>query len=198
MSRKRVLAAARRLALTMALPIWLLGVLAAPQAAQAASNTATATGIALATIIQPITVQMRANLDFGMVASAVSGSGTVIISPATGSASYAGSAAPACAAAPCPKPHPAQFAVRGEAGRAYTIALPASVTLTNSPQSGDSTALTVNMLTVRTHSRPAAGNAGLLDAAGADSFELGGTLILTPGLPSARYQVSVPVMVTYS
>ena len=91
--------------------------------------------------------------------------------------------------------------MRGEAGRAYTIDVPTSVSVSGAPQDSATLTgptLTVGALTIRTHSRPAAGNAGLIDANGADKFELGGTLILTPGLAAARYRLSVPVMVAYS
>ena len=175
--------------------------LALPMAAHGASITASASGRAQATILQPLTVQMQANLDFGTVASTITGNGTVTISPARDGATYAGSAAPACGSGACTTPHPAQFAVRGEAGRAYTIDVPTSVSVSGAPQDSATLTgptLTVGALTIRTHSRPAAGNAGLIDANGADKFELGGTLILTPGLAAARYRLSVPVMVAYS
>jgi hypothetical protein len=57
--------------------------------------------------------------------------------------------------------------------------------------------LAIEMLTVRTESRPDSGPAGLLDGNGQDRFSIGGTLVVPAGTGAAHYQATLPVIVTY-
>lgn len=175
----------------------------APGPAMAAGAAASAGGLAAAEVVSPATVRQLADLDFGALAANAGSPGEVVLAPGGAAATYLGGARQACIArVACPAPHAARFEVSGEANRAYTIAAPESITasgLVLSPLPGEVLlpVLRVEAFRVRSASRPEAGPAGRLDAAGRDLFELGGTLRVPAALPPARYRVTVPVIVTY-
>lgn len=183
-----------------------MGSMVAAPALAASGNAASATGMASATIVQPIAVAELADLDFGNVASdgdGAVGAGSVTVAPAITGATYTGSSRNACdTGLDCPDPHAARFVVTGEVNRAYTITVPAELTITPRPLAHDTTtipaALVVDSIQVRTASRPGDGPAGLLDTAGHDYFEIGGRLQLPASLPPARYSTAIQVVVTYS
>lgn len=170
------------------------GLAASVPADAASAEPASATGVARATVVTPLSAEAIDDLDFGMVA--VSGaSGRVVIAPMAGSAGFEGAAGPGCGnETGCPGAHPARFAVTGEAGRGYTVTVPASLRI---PSPEGAVPLLVDQIVVKTMSRPAAGSQGALDSSGHDRFEVGGTLHLTATQPSARYRGDVPVIVTY-
>ena len=177
----------------------------APALALAQGASASAAGAASATVVAPIAVRQISDLDFGVVAAGSGQAGSVTILPGIAAARYAGSAGQACSAdGDCPAPHFASFEVSGEAGRAYSIAAPASVALSGEPlgdgQEGIAATpvLQVEAIGLRSVSRPDAGPAGRLDSLGRDRFDLGGTLRLPATMAPARYRVSIPVIVTYS
>ncbi|MBS0253896.1 MAG: DUF4402 domain-containing protein [Proteobacteria bacterium] len=176
---------------------WLILAVAA-LALPARAPAATALGQAGAEVVTPITVTSLADLDFGVIAT--SGlSGTVTVQ-AEGGASFAGGAAGLCDGSSCAAPHPARFAVSGEANRTYVVAAPATIIVTGTPigpGGGTAPDLVIGGLTVRAASRPGAGSGGMLDGQGADTFTVGGTLALPGQLPPARYRAVVPVVVTY-
>lgn len=176
---------------------WLILAVAA-LALPARAPAATALGQAGAEVVTPITVTPLADLDFGVIAtSSLAGSVTV---SAAGGASFAGGAAGLCDGSACVDPHPARFAVSGEANRSYAVATPAAITITGAPLTAGEAPppdLVIAGLTVRAASRPGAGAGGTLDSGGADSFTVGGTLTLPGQLPPARYRAVVPVVVTY-
>ncbi|MBU6267171.1 MAG: DUF4402 domain-containing protein [Sphingomonadales bacterium] len=165
--------------------------------AGASGLAATAAGQARAEVVAPLVVTREADLDFGAVLAGNS-AGTVTVSSA-GVASYGGGVDAACAGGGCAAVHAARFAVQGEGGRSYTIAVPDAVTAQGTAlQVGDSAPpLTVGGLSVRSDSRPGDGAVGQLDAAGRDGFGIGGTLQVPAGVPAARYRATVPVTVTY-
>lgn len=166
-----------------------LACLAAPAIADSASSSAS--GHAIARVVQPISVSSIANLDFGMVAS--SGPGTVEFRAGASAATYGGSARPACAGArSCPNPHAARFEASGQASRNYRIAVPDEIRI-----SGPSSGLVVAEFTVWTASQPGTGARGRLDLEGRDIFEVGGRLVIPAALPPGHYSVTVPVIVTY-
>lgn len=173
-----------------------LAVLAAVPA-HAGGLSGHADGTAQAQVVAPLTMTRQADLDFGSI-FATTAAGTVAVSP-DGSADYAGGAQSACLGGACAGPHPARFAVHGEPGRGYVIAVPATVVATGTMTDSGAAAppLTVSALAARSASRPDAGPAGLLDAQGADSFDIGGTLMVPAGLPAARYRATIAVIVTY-
>ncbi len=172
-----------------------------PAPALAGDVAASASGAAAAVVVGPVTVRQIADLDFGTVAADAASPGWVTLEPGGGGAIYSGGARQACGTGPsCPAPHAARFEVTGEAYRAYAIAAPDSLTLAGDAIEARSPApvLTIERLRIRSASRPGAGPMGQLDAAGRDSFDLGGSLHLPSALAPARYRVSVEVIVTYS
>ncbi len=180
----------------------LLALIATPPALAASGNSDSATGMASATIVQPIAVTTTADLDFGQITSEATG--VVDIMPADAGALYSGGVREACAAGgSCPQPHAARFAVTGEAGRSYTITAPASLSIAPRPaESFEATdlppALLIEAITIRTASRPDSGANGVLDPGGQDHFSIGGRLIVPPALPPARVVAQIVVLVAYS
>lgn len=198
-------------------------------AVQAASgNSATATGMASATIVAPVQVATLSDLDFGNVASdgpnygqndgqnpgqsigAATGPAQVSVG-ADGATRFEGAARPVCLALDCPMPHSAGFSVAGEAGRSYTITAPLFLTIAPRPlidgnRGPDALGIIntmpqmvlVDAIEVRTASRPQDGAQGQLDDQGHDRFEIGGRLVLPAGLPPARYVSTIKVIVAYS
>ena len=183
-----------------------MGTMVAAPALAASGNTASATGMASATIVQPIAVAELADLDFGNVASdgaGALGAGSVTVAPTIAGATYTGPSRKACdTGLDCPDPHAARFVVTGEANRAYAITVPAELTIAPRPLASDATnvpaALVIDNIQARATSRAGDGSVGLLDAAGRDYFEIGGRLQLPAGLPPARYSTAILVLVAYS
>jgi hypothetical protein len=171
-----------------------LAVAVLPMAALAAP--ATATGIATATVIRPLSVIAMADMDFGTITHLPGTSGSVTVAPGAGGATFSGGAGTGCAGSDCAAPHAARFSVSGEPQRNYIIQLPASITAngTASERGTSVPPLTVEGLTVRTAS---GGSAPRLDASGTDRFEVGGTITLPADLPPARYRASFAVVVSY-
>ena len=169
-------------------------VLATAPCAQAAPSTAT--GIATAMVIRPLSVAATADMDFGTITHLPGTSGTVTVTPGASGATFSGGAGAVCAGSDCSGAHAARFAVSGEPQRNYAITLPASVIATGAATDPGAVAppLTVSGLTIRTASGTSTPH---LDASGADGFEIGGTITLPANLPPARYRASFAVMVTY-
>lgn len=177
----------------------LLALLTCPAGVAMANGLSSSTnGSAAAEVVAPLVVTREADLDFGTI-FASSSAGTVTVSSG-GAAAYGGGAQPACAGTACASPHAAAFAVRGEAGRSYAIAIPSSIVAigsSSSPTGGIPPDLTVDALTVRTASRPASGVSGQLDANGVDRFTIGGTLQVPAGLASSHYRATITVSINY-
>ena len=168
----------------------------APDVAQAASTgaTAQAVGNADAEVVAPLAVSALRDLDFGVVMGPVTGDGLVAVAAGAPGALYGGGAAAVCLAGNCVSPHPARFEVRGEPGRGYVVVVPSVLDVT---AEGGTAHLRITDLGVRTDGHERQGAAGQLDAAGQDKFEVGGTLHIPAGTPSARFRVSVPLVVNY-
>lgn len=183
---------ARRAALACALALCLTN-----GTAQAAGNLATASGEATATIIAPVTVVQVSDLDFGTITGGLGQSGTVTII-AGGGTVYGGNARAVCGSSGCEAPHPARFAVTGEAGRGYVVSAPTSIQVAGTTTTGATApTLTIDALTIRTDSRPAGDSTGTLASDGTDGFTVGGTLNLPPDAIPARYSAWFPVLVSY-
>lgn len=186
----------------LALPLLLMVALPACPAWAASGNSSAATGMASATIVQPIAVTTTADLDFGTVAS--DSTGLVDILPSQAAALYSGGAREACDSGACPATHAASFTVSGEAGRSYTITAPQSLSIVPIPVASAAhidavpPALLVDAITVRSASRPDSGATGQLDAAGQDTFAIGGRLIVPADLPAARIVARITVIVAYA
>lgn len=164
----------------------------------AQGNTASATGIATATVVSPLAIVELADLDFGTIAAGTGSGGTATLSPMASGVTWAGSAGPACSTtSACAQPHAARFAVSGEPERTYVITLPANLAVL--PQDGEpgAVALTVGDFKIDAESQSGSGSRRKLDATGADGFEVGATLIVPAGATPGRYRTSLPIMVTY-
>jgi hypothetical protein len=90
-----------------------------------------ATALATATVVSPLTITRTADLNFGNVIQTVPANpSTVILDPATGTASYTNATASAIPAASAAITR-ATFTVTGTPGASYSISiLPATLTLT--------------------------------------------------------------------
>ncbi|MDE2561125.1 MAG: DUF4402 domain-containing protein [Sphingomonadales bacterium] len=177
----------------------LLAVIGLPATPALASGTAaTATGSALAQVVEPLVVARQADLAFGGVfASKLPGTVSV---GADGALGYSGGAQSACMGGACLDTHPASFTVTGEPGRTYVVQLPASVVATGSITGGGgglAPPLDVDGLAAVSANAASGGTAWQLDGQGRDRFDIGGTLHLPADLPSANYQVTIPVVVVY-
>lgn len=153
-----------------------------------------ADGRAAAEIVAPLTVSRETDLEFGAIVSS-SQSGTVTVSPIGETVTSGGSRSACCKAS-----RAARFSVDGEAGRAYTISVPASVIAHGDPVRGSTGSvpdLFVDNITLRTQSQPGSGACGVLDSSGRDWFGVGGTLHVPRNVPPSVYKAIVPVTVVY-
>ena len=175
--------------------------LSASPALAGSGQSATAQGRAEAIVIQPIVTSALSDLDFGILTSSRTASGSITVDPANG-AHYTGGASPAClgGGGACPGIHASEFAVRGEATRSYLVDAPSSIVATGTlvGSGGSAPDLAIETLTVRTRSKPASGESGTLDANGEDRFTIGGTLMVPAGTNPAHYRATLTVIVSYS
>jgi hypothetical protein len=169
-----------------------LVVLALPGPALAQDGTAT--GSASASVIRPLAATAVEDLSFGAITvGATASGGTVAVPPNGGGASYAGSVRQLCSGGGQYQPHPARFAVSGEAGRTYRVTLPAGIVALG--QRGG-TGLDVTGMVLHSANRGST-TGGQLDAGGEDSFAVGGTLQVPAGTPADLYRAQFPVTVSY-
>lgn len=180
-------------------PQWLAGGLVAAMCCwpvPATSRDSQAAGSASATIIRPISATALTDLSFGGIALGRhgTGGGAVVVPPQGTGAAYEGSARQQCGGQAACQPHAARFAVRGEAGRVYRIALPSAVEARGARTGA---ALSVTNMTVSSASQPGT-TGGLTDAHGHDSFAVGGTLLVPQGTPADVYQAEFAVTVSYN
>lgn len=154
-----------------------------------------ASGNASASVVRPLNTTALSDLSFGAitVGGGQAAGGAVTVAPQGIGTSYSGSVRQLCGGGGSCQPHPARFAVSGEGGRSYRVALPASV-LASGSRTG--ALLPVDQLTL--HSRNSAGSSGgQLDASGSDVFAVGGTLQVAPGTPADVYRAEFAVTVSY-
>ncbi len=144
--------------------------------ALAASATATAS----ATIVQAITLSNTVPLNFGSIAPSATGGNVVVNSADTRTTCSGGQF---CSGAVTS----ANFVVAGAANFAYSITLPA----TAASLTGAGTAMAVNTFA---HS---AGASPALDATGAATFKVGGTLAVGASQAAGLYTGSFSVSVDY-
>lgn len=182
MNRRRAVAAAIVLSASLS-----------PAVAQAQEMTAS--GRAAASVVRPLSATALADLSFGAISvgGSQAGGGQVTVAPQGTGATYAGSVRQQCSGNVACQPHPARFAVSGEAGRAYRVTLPATIEALGS-RTG--TGLTVAALALLSANRASA-SGGQLDAGGSDNFTVGGTLLVTPGTPADTYRAEFAVTVSY-
>ncbi len=160
-----------------------------------AGGSAAASGIASATIVEPIALRSIDPLQFGVIAAARSGSGSITVDPQTGASTFSGSLAPACPHNASCFARPAQFGVTGEAGRRYRIDAPQVASAVR--QEGGYATLPISAIRIWVGSGSAQDSRGLLDASGNDSFRVGGTLSVPAGTEPGIYQAELAVVVSY-
>lgn len=184
-------------------PVWRRGVFVtvslacvavATPACAGDGTSATATGSAAASIVQPITVRALDDLLFGTLAIGPDASGAISVDPESGSVAFLGALRSVCGTGGC-QAHPAIFGVTGQPGRRYRIDAPASAMA--SQVDGIGPALPVVDIRVSANSLPGSLNIGLLDSNGEDRFRLGGTLQVPAGSAAGFYRADVEVVVTY-
>ena len=164
-----------------------IGLNACSTLALAASTTANVS----ATIFRPIAVATNANLSMGAIVRPSTGSGTVTLSPANVQ-TLTGTNAVWLAS---PASTVANFTVTGEGGQAFTLAIDASDTMTNSGAGGG---------TLRVTTRNDAGCtsacalSGVLGGAGSMSFNVGGSFPITSTTAPGAYSGSISVSATYN
>jgi len=156
--------------------------------------SASSTGAASASIVQPITVRAIDDLLFGALAVGVRDGGTITVDPASGATTYAGGLRGVCSATSC-QAHPAVFGVTGEPGRRYRIDAPAYAMAR--PTAGNGGELPVTDLRVAVASLPGSDPVGLLAADGTDMFQIGGTLQVAAGSAPGFYKAEISVVVAY-
>ena len=163
-------------------------------AAIAQPGEQTATGVASAEIVSPLTIASIADLEFGGIAISGAGEGSLTIDPASGAPSYVGLVQIGCSSGPC-TPHPAQFRVNGVERRSYRVTLPDQTDAIAADGSGNS--LQVHSLTSDSRNLPGVQGYGMLDDSGADELNVGGTLSVPASTPPGRYVARVLVVVNY-
>lgn len=173
-------------------PAAMLAIFALPGMVRA--QDATASGSASASVIRPLAATALEDLSFGAITlGSSSAGGTVSVPPDGGAAAYGGSVRQLCSGGgPC-QPHPARFAVSGEAERTYRVDLPARIEAVGE-RSG--TSLPVTGLRLHSTNRGSV-TGGQLDSAGEDGFAVGGTLQVPAGTPADVYRAQFPVTVSY-
>lgn len=108
---------------------------------------------------------------------------------------YSGTLQQACSAAASCAAQPAQFAVRGEAGRHYRVEYPAEAPA--HPIASDGPSLTVAKLMHAFENSDAPGGRGLLGPGGGGSFRIGGTLDIPAATPAGTYRATLDIVVSY-
>jgi hypothetical protein len=160
------------------------GLILAPAAVQAQTLDGQSTGLMRATVVRPIAVVEISQLNFGVVFPSASPS-RITVTPAgdlvlSDPAQVSGGAHSA-----------GVFEVDGQAGRAFSITLPPTITL-----NGPASTLTVDELTYALESPPPSGPA----QPNSDTvfrFGVGGVLTLPPAQAPGRYTGVYAVTVTY-
>jgi hypothetical protein len=152
-------------------------------------GSASASESSTVTIIRPISVTANGNgLQFGTLVAPLSGSGTATVDPSTGNINYSGLDHASGATGR------ADFTVNGEAGQAFTLVVPTSVTM-----AGPGTNIVVT-----TTSNVATGSTvqtlgGTFPAAGTPlDVGVGGTITIPSGQASGAYSGTVTVTATYN
>ena len=179
------------LCLAAALAAWIA---AAQPALAGPGQDQTATGVAVAEIVAPLTVTAMTDLDFGGVALQAGNAGSVTLDPVSGSAGYIGVGPIACGETAC-VPQPAQFEINGIAGRQYRIDLPESAVA--NPVATGSASLQVNALISASANLPGATSRGMLGADGKDLLKVGGTLNIPSTTTPGHYVAQITLVVSY-
>ncbi|HEX5377839.1 MAG TPA: DUF4402 domain-containing protein [Phenylobacterium sp.] len=166
-----------------ALAALLLAGAASPALAQA---TDTESGSGSVTIFQPITVTKNADLKFGNIVRPSSGTGSATVSTAG-----ARSTVNAVGLASGDAPQAAQFTVDGEGGQLFTLAVPASFSVT----SGANSILVTTSQDVLNGTQTLGGSLG---SPGSKVVNIGGSIPVDDTTASGAYLGSFNVTATYN
>ncbi|MEI6643665.1 MAG: DUF4402 domain-containing protein [Novosphingobium sp.] len=161
-----------------------LAALAAPLPALAApGGSATMTGTASATLIQPITIAATAPLRFGLMAQPTA-AGTVTVSTTGAVSTSGGMVGNTAIAQGGAGPQAGTFRVSGDPGRQFFVTLPLAATVTRTGASMTITLFTVGALT--------GSPVGTLDIA------VGGTLAVGGAQPVGTYTGTYQITASYN
>lgn len=174
----------------------LLGVLSAVAALSAggeawAQASATQPTTSSVTVYQPIQVSKQSDLSFGVVVrpATAAGDGSVIINPLTGARTVTNGVAEVNIN---PAPSRAAFTITGEGGAAYSVSIPAQVTM----QSGSNSIVVSLTTTYDANQSPKLGNS--LGTTGTATFGIGGSIPITSTTASGSYSVVFNTTVAYN
>lgn len=132
-----------------------------------------------------LAVAKTADLNFGRIQLPTSGQSTVTLNASTGARTVSGTGF----GFPTPTPTRAAFTINGEGGQVVSVSIPGAFNLT-----GPAT-LPVTV----THTAAAMPTlSGAVGAAGAYSFQVGGSLTLSPTTPTGSYSGTLTVSVDYN
>ena len=159
------------------------------------AEEATAQGQASATVVRPLTTRALEDLSFGAITVGQSAGGEVLVAPGGEATRYSGTVRQACGQGADCASHPARFAVTGEAGRSYSVVLPTGV---QARGTRTGTLLHLSALTLATRNPGAPAGGGQLDAAGEDSFAVGGVLQVPAATRPDTFRADLPVTVNYN
>ncbi len=155
--------------------------------AQSASTSASGS----ATILTPISIANTVGLNFGSMTPGTAG-GTCVLSTNAAARTKTGDVILLTTLATAANAH---FTVGGEAGAAYTITLPSSLTVTHATIPAQT--MTADNFLAYITSISAEGTIGTLTG-GADSFDVGATLHVGAAQVNGVYNGSFNVSVTYN
>lgn len=160
--------------------------------ATATSATAgTASGSAQAQVVRNLTMTSLSNMGFGRLTLPSSGTQQITLSPITQAISVSGSGSGVNVWS-TPVPTAAQFRISGEGGRAFSISLPTTVTLTGP---AGSTPITVTPIASASGAQVLSGASG---SAGTFDLWLGGSFPVSASTLVGAYSGSVVVTVQYN
>lgn len=145
---------------------------------------ATVSGDASANVITPLGVTQSAGMNFGDVAGDTGGTSVVLSTAGTTSGSGVVAGGTTAAGA---------FAVTGEVSTAYTLTLPASITIDD----GGINTMLVNAFTTTLTAGPPNTFTSTLDASGDDNFTVGATLTIGATQAAGTYSGTYAVIVSY-
>ena len=160
-----------------------------------AESRDTAIGSAQAEVVEPIRAVPLAELSFGSVAVSKGAEGSVRIAADGSQAQYMNAARLSCDGSAACAPHRAMFEVRGGAGRAYRVTMPAYV-IAYGARTGFG--LNVTDLIMQSRNSPGTREGGLLNERGRDTFYVGGTLQVPAGTRPDHFRADLPILVSYN
>lgn len=162
--------------------------LAGQACAQASATQPTTSSV---TVYQPIQVSKQSDLSFGVVVrpATAAGNGSVSISAVDGTRSVTNGVT---AVNTTPAATRAAFTITGEGGAAYSVSIPAQVTML----SGSNSIVVSLTTTYDSATSPKLGNS--LGTTGTATFGIGGSIPITSTTPSGAYSVVFNTTVSYN